>query len=143
VLIRPSPLGAILVGAIHALAAVAVFAVLPAVAALICMLGLAISAGVHVGGLLQWWRGSVREITLRPDGGAAWRAGDGTWHSARTVSGGVLAPWLMVIGLNETGGSLRTLLVLPDALASESLRELRVWLKWRPQPRRPMDGSVI
>lgn len=107
------------------------------------MLGLAVSAGVQVGGSLQWWRSSVRELTLRPDGGAAWREGDDTWHVAQKVSGGVLAPWFMVIGLQESGRSLRPLLVLPDALTSESLRELRVWLRWRPQPRRPAEVSVI
>lgn len=141
VLIRPSPQAAVLVGTIHALAAVAVFAALPTVAALICILGLTVSAIVQVGGLLQWRRSSVRELALRPDGGAAWREGDGVWHVAQTVSGGVLAPWLLVIGLQGPGGRFRSLLVLPDALTGESLRALRVWLRWRPQRHRPADAA--
>lgn len=142
-LIRPSPLGALSIGTLHALAAYAGSAALPAAAALICAVGIALSAGVHVGGVLQWGRDSVRELTLRPDGSVAWRDGNGSWHVAHEVTGGVLAPWLMVIGLKEMGRRLRPLLVLPDALAGESLRELRVWLRWRPQPRRPVGTGVI
>lgn len=142
-LIRPSPLGAVLVGAIHALAAFAVYVSLPALAALICVAGIVISAGVQGGRLLHWSRRSVRELTLQPDGSAAWRDGDGAWHAAREVTGGVLAPWLMVIGLKETGRSLQSLLLLPDAAAAEARRELRVWLRWRPQPGHPAGIGVI
>jgi len=137
VLIRPSPLGAISIGTAHALAAYAVFATLPALGASICALGIAISVGVHMGGALQWWRSSVHELRLQPDGGAAWRDGDGAWHVAHDVTGGALAPWLMVVGLKEAGRSLQPLLVLPDTLADRSRRELRIWLRWRPHIRRP------
>ena len=143
VLIHPSPLGAVLVGTAHALAACAVFVALPAVAALVCALGVALSAGVHLGGVLQWWRNSVRELMVQPNGEAAWRDGDGAWHVAREVTGGVLAPWLTVIGLKEDGRSLQPLLLLPDAVEGDALRELRVWLRWRPQPRRGAGESVI
>ena len=141
--IHPSPLGAVLLGAMHALAACAAFVVLPMVPALVCAAGIALSAGVYVSGTLQWSRTSVRELTLRPDGGVSWRSGDGAWHVAPEVSGGVLAPWLIVIGLKEDGRSLQPLLVLPDALDGEDLRELRVWLRWRPQTRRRAGMSVI
>jgi len=117
-------------GAIHALAACAAFAALPLVPALICATGVALSAGVQVGRSLQWRRDSVRELKLRPDGGVAWRVGDGTWHTAPEVSGGTLAPWLMVIGLKEDGRRLQPLLVLPDSLDGDQLRELRIWVRW-------------
>jgi hypothetical protein len=133
----------VLLGAIHALAACAAFVALPVVPALVCAAGIALSAGVCVSGTLQWSRDSVRELALRPDGGVAWRGGDDAWHVAPEVSGGVLAPWLMVIGLKEDGRSLQPLLVLPDALDDEDRRELRVWLRWRPQTRRPAGMSVI
>ena len=131
-LIRPSPLGATLVGAVHAAAAGAVIAVLPGVAALVCTVGLALSATVHVGAVLQWWRSSVRELALRPDGAAAWREADGSWHTAGEVAGAALASWLIAIGLKEDGGRLRPMLLLPDALEPAARRELRVWLRWRP-----------
>jgi len=132
VLIRPSPLGAALVGVVHVLAAFAVLVVLPPLAGLICVSGLALSATVHVGATLQWWRWSVCELALRPDGGASWREADGTWHVASEVTGGELASWLLVVGLKEDGRRLRPMLLLPDALDASKHRELRVWLRWRP-----------
>jgi len=132
----------VLLGVIHALATCAVFVALPAMPAVICAVGVTLSAIVHVGRSLQWRRDSVRELMLRPDGGVAWRAGDGMWRSAPGATGGVLAPWLMVIGLKEEGRHLQPLLVLPDAVDGDDLRELRIWLRWRPQARRRAGMSV-
>lgn len=142
-LIRPSLLGAALAVTLHALAAVAVFVALPAAAAVICVLGLALSTAVVLGEVLQWRRGAVRELVLRPDGGAAWRDGDGDWHVAAYVSGGAAAPWLMVIGLKEARRSLVPLALLPDAMDEAARRELRVWLRWRPRPRGQATTGVI
>jgi Membrane-bound toxin component of toxin-antitoxin system len=116
------------------LAACAALVALPAVAALICVLGVALSAGACVSAVLQWSRDSVRELALRPDGGAAWLGRDGSWHVAQEVTGAVIAPWLAVIGLKEDGRRMRRLLVMPDAMQGEAFRELRVWLRWRPRP---------
>ena len=123
-----------LLGVVHALAACAALVALPAPAAWVCVLGVALSAGVHIAGALQWSRESVRELALRPEGDAAWRDREGLWHVARGVTGGVVAPWLAVIGLKEDGHRVRPLLLMPDAVTGEALRELRVWLRWRPQP---------
>jgi hypothetical protein len=141
VIIHSSPLGAALVGTVHAAAVLAAFVALPAWSALVCASGIVLSAAVHVAGSLQWSRKSVRELTLRPDGAATWRDGDGVWHPAREVTGAVIAPWLVVIGLRGDGWSMRPLLLLPDALPREALREVRVWLRWRPPPAR--RASVI
>jgi Membrane-bound toxin component of toxin-antitoxin system len=132
VTILPSPLGATVLGALHALAACAALVALPAAAALVCVLGVALSAGACVSALLQWSPDSVRELTLRPDGSAAWRDRGGSWHVAQEVTGGVIAPWLAVVGLKEDGRGMRRLLLMPDAMQSEAFRELRVWLRWRP-----------
>jgi len=130
-------------GAIHALAACAPFVALPMMPALLVAIGVALSAAVHIGRALQWRRDAVRELRLRPDGGVAWRVGDGTWHAAADVTGGVLAPWMIVVGLKEVGRRRRPLLVLPDALDGDGFRELRLWLRWRPQlPRRPGIGVI-
>ena len=142
-LIHPSPLGALLVGTVHAVAACAALVALAAVPALLCVIGVALSAIVHVGRTLQWWRSAIHELTVRPNGTAAWRDGAGTWHEAREVTGGVLAPWLLAVGLKEDGRRLQPLLLLPDALDGDALRELRVWLRWRPQPHRGAGKSVI
>ena len=124
------------------MAAYAAYVALPLVPALICVTGVALSAGVQVGRSLHWWRDSVRELRLRPDGGVAWRAGDGGWHTTPEVSGGTLVPWLTVIGLKEDGRRLQPLLLLPDSLESDKLRELRVWLRWRP-PAHPKPGIRV
>jgi hypothetical protein len=131
--IFPSPLGAALLGAVHALAACAALVALPGPAALVCVLGVALSGGACISAVLQRSPDSVRELALRPDGGAAWRDRDGSWHVAREVTGGVIAPWLAVIGLKEDGGRTRRILLMPDAMQSEAFRELRVWLRWRPR----------
>jgi hypothetical protein len=143
VLIRPSPLGAALVGTLHALAAGAAFVALPVAAAAICAVGLALSACVFLGGLLQWRRDAVRELLLRPDGAATWRDGDGVWHVTADVSGGVVAPWLIVIGLKENGRRRLPVALLPDALEDAARRELQVWLRWRPHPRGDAPMGVI
>lgn len=124
------------------MAAGAAFVALPAVPAAICAVGVALSAIVQVGRSLQWRRDSVRELTLRPDGGVGWRASDGTWRTAPEATGGVLGFWVIVIGLKEEGRHRQPLLVLPDALDGDDLRELRIWLRWRPQARRRPGMSV-
>jgi hypothetical protein len=127
----------------HALAASSVFISLPASAAAICAIGLALSATVLIGEMLQWRRDAVRELVLRPDGGATWRDGGGDWHAAADVSGGAVAPWLMIIGLKEDGRRRRPLALLPDALDGASRRELHIWLRWRPHPRGQTPSGVI
>lgn len=130
-------------GTLHAFAAGAVFVALPVAAAAICVLGLALSAAVLLGEMLQWRRDAVRELSLRPDGGATWRDGDGVWHGAADVSGGVVAPWLIVIGLKENGRRRLPLALLPDALEDAARRELQVWLRWRPHSRGDAPTGVI
>lgn len=125
------------------MAAGAVFVALPVAAAAICLLGLALSAAVFVGEMLQWRRDAVRELLLRPDGGATWRGGDGVWHAATDVSGGVVAPWLIIIGLKGSGRHRLPVALLPDALDDAARRELRIWLRWRPHPRGDAPTGVI
>ena len=142
-LIRPSPLGATLAGSLHAFAAGAAVVALPAYAAAVCVLGLTLSAAVVLGDMLQRRRDAVRELLLRPDGGATWRDGDGVWHVAAHVRGGVVAPWLIVIGLKEKGRRRLPVALLPDALEDAARRELQIWLRWRPHPRRNTPTGVI
>lgn len=125
------------------MAAGAALVALPAAAALVCAIGLALSAGTLVSGMLHWRRDSVQELALRPDGCAEWRDGHGVWHAAHQVTGGALASWAIAIGLKEAGGRLRPLLLLPDALDAAGRRELRLWLRWRPQSRRKVRMGVI
>jgi hypothetical protein len=125
------------------LAACAALVALPAVGALVCVLGVALSAGASIGAVLQWSRDSVCEVVLRPDGGAAWRERDGSWHVAQEVTGGVIAPWLAVIGLKEDGRRMRRLLLMRDAMRGEAFRELRVWLRWRPRPGRGQTRAGV
>ena len=132
-LIKPSPVGALLVGSLHGLAALAVLIVLPPVAAIICVTGLALSAAIHVGRALQRSPMSVRELVLHPDGRAAWRDGTGEWHLSGRVHGAALATWLTVLGLCDAGGRVWPLLLVPDAAEADARRELRVWLRWRAQ----------
>jgi len=137
VLIKPSPVGALLVGSIHGLATLAVLAALPTAAAAFCVAGVALSAIVHMARALQRSPRSIRELALHPDGRVAWRDGLGEWHVTGRVHGAALAPWLTVLGLRDAGGRVWPLLLAPDAAGADALRELRVWLRWRAQPDTP------
>jgi hypothetical protein len=132
----------VLLGALHALAAWAALVALPATAALVCVLGITLSAGACVSAVLQRSRRAVRELTLRPDGGATWRDRDGVWHDVHEVTGGVIAPRLAVLGLREDGRRTRRVLLMPDAIESDAFRELSVWLRWRPKSGRGPRAGV-
>jgi hypothetical protein len=133
VLIKPSPVGALLVGSMHGLAIFAVLIALPSAAAALCIVGVALSAVIQVSRALQLSPRSVHELTLRPDGRADWRDGSGQWHVAHRVNGAAFGPWLTVVGLRDPGKRLWPLLLVADAADPDALRELRVWLRWRAQ----------
>jgi len=116
----------------HAAALAAAVAGLPAPAALIVAAGLLASAIEHVRRALQHSPLAVAGLEFDAGGGVAIAGPATDWSPARLTDAAVPTPWLAVVRLRDALGRRRTALVLPDALAPESFRRLRVWLRWRP-----------
>ena len=123
------------------MAILAVLVALPWAAAVLCGVGVAISAVVQVSRALQLSPRSVHELALHPDGRAAWRDGSGQWHRARGVYGAALGPWLTVVGLCDAEKRCWPLLLAADAADPDALRELRVWMRWRAQSGTPAQAT--
>ena len=116
----------------HAAALAAAVAGLPAPAAAIVAAGLTASAVEHVRRALHRSPLAVAALELDVRGGAAVAGPGGDWSSARLLDAAVPLPWLAVVSLRDALGRRRTAVVLPDSLAPEPFRRLRVWLRWRP-----------
>ena len=74
-------------------------------------------------------RGFIARLELLDE---AWRleTGDGTPHRARLTSG-YAHPGIVILNFRLESGGRRSLALLPDAVDSETLRRLRVWLRVR------------
>jgi hypothetical protein len=129
--LRPSRWLAAAVIVAHLAALGAAVAGLPAPAAGIVAAGLAASAIEHLRRALQRSPLAVAGLELDADGGAAVAGPASDWSPARLLDAAVPAPWLAVISLRDALGRRRTAVVLPDVLAPEAFRRLRVWLRWR------------
>ena len=116
----------------HGAAIAAAVVALPAPAAAIVAAGLAVSTIEHVRRALQRSSLAVAGLELDAGGGAAVAGPAGDWSPARLTDAAVPVPWLAVVHLRDALGRRRTAIVLPDTLAPEPFRRLRVWLRWRP-----------
>lgn len=87
-------------------------------------------------GWARWIRGrggrAVAALLPRKDGSLAVALADGSLADVRVLRGSTVLP-LMCILLLQGKAQRRTyaVVLLPDSLAAEELRALRVWLRWR------------
>jgi toxin CptA len=116
----------------HVAALAAAVVALPPAAAAIVAAGLAASAIEHVRRALQRSPLAIAGLELDARGGVAIAGRAGDWSSARLTDAAVPVRWLAVVRLRDALGRRRTAIVLPDTLAPEPFRRLRVWLRWRP-----------
>jgi hypothetical protein len=116
----------------HVAALGAAVAGLPPPAAAIVAAGLAASAVEHVRRALLRSPVAVAALELDAAGGVVVAGPGGDWLPARLTSAAVPLPWLAVLSLRDALGRRRTAVVLPDSLAPEPFRRLRVWVRWRP-----------
>jgi toxin CptA len=116
----------------HAGALAAAVAGLPAPAAAIVAAGLVASVVEHVRRALHRSALAVSALELDAGGGVAVAGPASDWSPARLLDAAVPVPWLAVVSLRDGLGRRRTAVVLPDSLAPEAFRRLRVWLRWRP-----------
>lgn len=84
---------------------------------------------------LQAWRAPhPLELRLHEDGRLEWRAAAASWQSASVLAHSSVSPWGCLLAY-RTEGQRRTrhALILPDSLAADDFRRLRVWLRWQAQ----------
>ena len=137
--IEPRPSRILLIGSVvvHGLAGVA---------ATVASVPLWVKAGLlaSIGLSLAWtgyrygWRrggGFISRVELL-DGRWRLETGDGIQHPAK-LTGGYAQPGIVVLNFRLEGVWRRSVALLPDAVDSETLRRLRVWLRTR----RDEDGS--
>ena len=74
---------------------------------------------------------AVRSLELSATGDARWQDASGRWNEAEIGPGSYVSNWLVVVNLLGSAGKGRALVLLPDCAASDELRALRVWLRWR------------
>jgi toxin CptA len=85
---------------------------------------------LHSRALLRGRRG-VRAVSLSGGGEIAVRDALGRWRSGRLRAGSFVAPWLTVIRWRPAEARFdRAIPILPDMLAAEEFRRLRVLLRW-------------
>ncbi len=91
----------------------------------------ALAAGVAtaLGSALLRHRSAPPRLLLGRQGGLQLRTGSGEWMAASVLPDSFVSIWLCVVRL-QADGKRRTLTLLPDSAEAESLRRLRVWLRW-------------
>ena len=104
---------------------------LSGIALLLVAAGIALAVVFHVPQALQRGGRAVRAVELSAEGTARWQDGPGQWHEAEIRPGSYVSGWLVVLNLGSRSGRGLSVVVLPDSAATEELRQLRVWLRWR------------
>ena len=112
--------------ALHAAAALAVW-----LAALPPWLQVAVSLVLLASAVRALLREALVRLRCRDDGRME-LARDGDFQAFRVSPGSVVLPGLCVLALRaETNGERAWLTILPDGLAADDFRRLRVWLRWK------------
>lgn len=85
---------------------------------------------LHGVALLRGTRG-VHLLHVARDGDVEVRDGAGAWRAGLVQAGSFVAPWLTVIRWRSPSDRFdHTIVVVPDMLAAEDFRRLRVYLRW-------------
>lgn len=82
---------------------------------------------------LHAWRVRLPlELKLYPDGRLEWRETASSWQAVSLLPRSAVGPWLCLLACRAEGEKrVRNLTILPDSLAADDFRRLRVWLRWR------------
>lgn len=94
-----------------------------------------IATGLLMLGALVLWRmegAGPRGLRVTQSGQVEIYMND--WQSAVVKGQPVVLPWLVSLTAQPENGKARRLMIWPDTVDADSLRKLRVWLKWGYQP---------
>ena len=83
---------------------------------------------------LRAGNGAVVVLRIASDNRLSIGLRDGRWHEGEVLGSTTVTAFLTVINLRVIGERrMRSVVILPDCMAPEDYRRLRVWLRWRPQ----------
>jgi hypothetical protein len=116
----------------HLAAFVAALASVSGAPLVLIIIGVIVSGACTVADALLRMPSSVQCFELEEDGSGRWRDRAGRLHTVRRTRASWVSAGLVVLGLQTGAWRTRWLVLLPDSAASDALRQLRVWLKWRP-----------
>ena len=84
---------------------------------------------------LRAGNGAVVVLRIASDNRLSIGLRDGRWHEGEVLGSTTVTAFLTVINLRVIGERrMRSVVILPDCMAPEDYRRLRVWLRWRPHP---------
>lgn len=76
--------------------------------------------------------GSICKLRLDPECSCSYQTRNGTWQDARLLGSSMVTPWLSVLNIRpEKSWLARHIVIFPDSADAESLRKLRVLLRWK------------
>jgi len=131
--IRPSRQLALLLGLAHAAAAGACLVVaMPVFLKIVLVLVVGASCGRALYGpaLLRSPRAIVA-LEISEGGALLFQTRRGDWEKGTLLDSSFVAPYLTVLNLKSEGGRFaRHVVILPDSVAADEFRRLRVWLRW-------------
>lgn len=94
-------------------------------------IGLALMLAISLVYCLRQLSGPVHGLNLAMDGTFSVRLKSGEWVPAEVLGSSFVKPWLTVLHLKLEGRRfMAPLVLLPDMLAQEDFRRLRMWLLW-------------
>lgn len=97
---------------------------------------LALAAAATGAAIWGWRRARPRErVRIGADGRLQCVDGTDEWRDAEVLGDSFVSNALIVLRYRQDAGRVRTLALLPDSAAPDSLRRLRVSLRWIPRTR--------
>ena len=131
VAVRPSRILAGVLAALHASALAAALASLSGVPMVLTCFGIVLCAVGVLAEALGLLPSSVRSLELQEDGSGMWRERSGRQYPVQSTRASWVSGGLVVLGLRTGRWRMRWIVLMPDSAPAESLRRLRVWLRWR------------
>ena len=129
--LRPSRVFALALTVTAGTALACVWISLTPLAFLLAAAGIVLTWAWHLAQALQLGRFALRALELNEQGNARCQDGTGRWQEFEILPGSYVSGCLTVVILGASGRRRRALVVLPDCAASDDLRRLRAWLRWR------------
>ena len=77
------------------------------------------------------WMPNGHEFELLPDGNCRWKNIQGNWLDAEILGSSFVSSWMTLLNLKTDARRSISIAILPDTLAQEDFRRLRIWLRWR------------
>lgn len=76
--------------------------------------------------------GSILQLRLEPDCTCTYQTRDGSFKEASLLGSSMVTPWLIVLNFSSDKRWLaRHVVIFPDSADEETLRKLRVLLRWK------------